>query len=130
MKSVRAKSLAILMLRNCQVFYNLKLIKPTGFRVFNIFDKDEYENMNTTENTVFILDDSQLMNHLEITSGTKNLKHLINLTIDLEPFFITKQMIFDFKNDNSIANFLESRKVEIQKRESEFVNKLGLLYAN
>jgi len=130
MKSVRAKSTAILMLKRIINSYQLNLVNIKGFKIYTLFDGlNDVRKLNSVENTILIVDSIDIKEHLNITTSTKSLSYLLDSDIDLEPFSITLDMKSKFMNNGNIEELLSQRRLEIQKSETEFVKQLDLDYS-
>jgi hypothetical protein len=129
MKSVRAKSTAILMLSRSINSFSLNLSTIKGFISYNLFEEiDDIRKFNSVENTILIVDCEELKQHLNILPSTKSLGYLLQTDFDLEPFYITREMKREFLNNGNIDQFLMQRSLEIQKNEASFVKQLDLDY--
>lgn len=130
MGNVRAKALALFMLKYQAKSEKLDTNTVDGLKTYRLFSKFENKgkSANFSENTILIINDSSY----SINKSQKDFSAWLNTDEDLNSFFITHEMKNVFRNTVSkglvefIDKILQIRKSEIQKEEKKFIKSLGV----
>ncbi|MBS1519476.1 MAG: DUF262 domain-containing protein [Bacteroidetes bacterium] len=123
MGSVRAKSLALLMLNRIKEHFNV-VTEVSDFKIVPLFKTDDRDIDITTENQVVVV---------EIPNGPKSgrLKELtawLSSNQDLSAFFISSDVKQAYQQGENFSEILEKRKREIIFIEKLFVEELDMIY--